>query len=130
MQEFKRRNYVVNRRLQFGMIAVFLTAVLVASIVVLVVMMIAAGAAGNMNAEQFIDTFLVPVLLNDLGIMAALVLVGIVFSNRIAGPLFHIQAVLEDVNAGETARRVHLRPKDYCQNLAENINMLLDSIEK
>lgn len=130
MQEYKRRNYVVNRRLQFGIIAVFLTAVLVASIAALLVMMLAAGASGEMEAEQFIDTFLVPVLLNDLAIMAAVVLVGISFSNRIAGPLFQMQTVLREVSAGASGRRVRLRPKDFAQGLAEDINTLLDRMEK
>jgi signal transduction histidine kinase len=121
-EEYKRRNYVINKRLQFGLIAAFLTAVLIASALAVVVMALAA--------EEFIDTFLVPVLLNDLAIMAAVIIVGIIFSNRIAGPLFHIRGVVEDVIAGKTDRRVRLRPKDFARDLAEKINTLLDKIEK
>ncbi len=129
-EEYKRRNYVVNKRLQFGLIAAFLTAVAVASAAALLAAAIAAGASGRIEAELFIDTILVPVLLNDLAIMAAVVIVGIIFSNRIAGPLFHIRGVLEDVLAGKTDRRVRLRPKDFARDLAEDINTLLDKIEK
>lgn len=62
--------------------------------------------------------------------MAAVVIVLIFYSNRIAGPLFHMDMVIRAVLDGDTTRRVRLRPKDFAASLAESLNSLLDEIEK
>ncbi len=130
MQQFKRRNYVVNRRLQFGLIAVFLTTVLLSSVISVICLTFFLNTARELGPELFLDTFLVPILINDLIIMTAVVIVGVFFSNRIAGPLLHIHMVLDKVIQGDLGKRIVLRPNDYVQGIADDINTLLDKIDK
>lgn len=130
MREYKRRNFVVNKSLQFGIIAVFLTAVLIASLAAMAVSVFILVSSGKISADTFIDTFLLPILINDLLIMTAVALTGIFYSNRIAGPLYQMKAVIEEHISGQPGRRIRVRPNDYGADLAEKINLLLDKNEK
>lgn len=53
-------------------------------------------------------------------------LVGLVISHRAAGPVFHMNRVLTNILNGNPNQRVHLRPNDEFQDLAHNLNKVLD----
>ncbi|MGK5084093.1 HAMP domain-containing protein [Bdellovibrionota bacterium FG-1] len=56
--------------------------------------------------------------------------VGLVFSHRAAGPMFHIRRVCDAVRGGDVRARVHLRPHDDFQEVGQAINAMLDVLEK
>ena len=51
-----------------------------------------------------------------------LVLVAIVGTHRIAGPLFRLERALTNMAKGDLTERIHLREKDGGQDLAQKIN--------
>ena len=55
-------------------------------------------------------------------------LIGIVFSHSIIGPIIHFRRVCSKVSSGDTGVRVHLRRKDEFKYLAQDFNQMLDSI--
>lgn len=53
-------------------------------------------------------------------------LLALLFSNRIAGPVFNIVRVVEKYIAGDESVRVRIRKNDFFHPLGETINKLLD----
>lgn len=51
---------------------------------------------------------------------------AMLFSNRVAGPVYRIHKALADVRAGDLAVRVHLREKDLLTETADELNSTLD----
>jgi len=56
--------------------------------------------------------------------------IALVFSHRVAGPLYHFRRVFEEVRAGKTEARIRLRPNDEFQDVAESFNGMLDELVK
>ena len=77
---------------------------------------------------------IVPVLLSVAGfVVVAMILVifnSLRFSNRVAGPMYRIQKILERVRQGEHDLRVRLRKDDFLVELAGSLNEFLAWLEK
>ncbi len=146
METYKRRNFVVNRRLQFGMISFFLITVLIALLISTAGLIVyysvrfpaepggtpgaevepAPREAGSTPVVPRLELILPPILINNLCIMVIMAVFGIFFSHRIAGPLYHIETVVAEVLAGNDTERVHLRPRDFVHDLANEVNALIE----
>jgi signal transduction histidine kinase len=57
-------------------------------------------------------------------------LIGLVYSHRVAGPLFKIKKVCKDICDGNTSARIKLRPNDAFRDVAEQLNLLIDILQK
>ncbi len=69
------------------------------------------------------------VLLMRLVFLSPLViLIGLVLSNRIAGPIYRIQRFLRRVSTGNYDERLKLREKDELQDVAGSINHLVSKL--
>jgi len=55
-------------------------------------------------------------------------IMALVFSHKIAGPLYHFRISFEKIRAGKVTERVHLRPKDEFQEVALAFNEMMDSL--
>ena len=53
---------------------------------------------------------------------------GLILSHRAAGPLFHFKKVFEAIRAGSVDARIHLRPKDDFQEVAQSFNQMMDKM--
>ena len=58
------------------------------------------------------------------------ILIGLVLSNRIAGPIYSIQNYLRDLAQGKYDKRLKLREKDELKDVAEEINNLVSKLKK
>lgn len=56
-------------------------------------------------------------------------LLGARLSHRIAGPLVQVQRVLQKARQGNYAVRANIRGNDYLQEIVEDLNLLLQSLE-
>lgn len=72
-----------------------------------------------------IELILPPILVNNLIIVVLLVIIGIFYSHRIAGPVYRISRDIERVLEGEKGVSIRLRKKDKLKDLAEKINQLI-----
>lgn len=76
----------------------------------------------------------IPLLFAAIGVLvvtapALLILQAIRYSHRVAGPAYRVKRSLEQFRAGERAQRVHLRPDDEIQDVAEALNQFLEWVE-
>ncbi len=51
------------------------------------------------------------------------------FSNRVAGPVWRIARSLRQLSANQKTDRIQLRKDDFCHDLADDVNRLLDAQE-
>jgi nitrogen fixation/metabolism regulation signal transduction histidine kinase len=88
-----------------------------------------ARVEGKAPDPRVLLVILPPLLLNDLAIMVVVIVLGIVMSHRIAGPVFRIAADIDRVLSGERGVRVSLRRRDAFEELAEKVNELFEHID-
>lgn len=57
-------------------------------------------------------------------------LVGIIFTHRTIGPLYHFNKIFGLIRKGDTSARIHLRQRDDFREIAENFNGMMDDLTK
>lgn len=75
-------------------------------------------------------TFLVSLSLVNLAVVAVVAVWALFVTHRAAGSVYHIRRVIEEIKAGNSRARVHLREKDEFQGLARSFNEMMDGIQK
>ncbi len=55
---------------------------------------------------------------------------GILLTHRVVGPIHKLRKAMDEVAAGRSDVRLHLRSNDEFQDLAESFNRMLDSRQK
>ena len=88
-----------------------------------------AHAAGSAARPELLLVILPPLLLNDLVIMLLFIVLGILATHRIAGPVYRMEVDIERVLAGDTGVRVRTRKWDAFPDLAERVNELIEYID-
>jgi methyl-accepting chemotaxis protein len=127
-----RRIKVVDGRFQYRMIALSLLMVLLGLLVFAGLSALYFGLArveGHAVDPRLLMVILPPLLLNDLAIMVIVIVIGLVMSHRIAGPVYRIAADIDRVLAGGRDVRVNLRKNDALADLAEKVNELFEHID-
>lgn len=56
--------------------------------------------------------------------------IGLIYSHRVAGPLFKIKKVCKEICDGNSSARIKLRPNDAFRDVAEQLNLLIDTLQK
>jgi hypothetical protein len=75
------------------------------------------------------NTFWRTVLFGAIFECMMIILLGIFFSHRIAGPLFKISRYLKEVGAGRYPGLIKLRKDDMLKNFAETVNEMIVSLK-
>lgn len=140
MDLFRRRTFFVDRKIQ-GWVMMTVTLVCTATILVLglipdtmyrkaiAVWYEVPGLRGAFE-NDFYPSLDVLFLLAIPGFILLNLFLSMMLSHRIAGPLFNIKRVVREYRSGDRGRRVRLREGDYCEDLAAEINALLDSLDR
>lgn len=133
-----RKQLVVDKNLQYSMIKYLVLYSTSLSLIFLAILYYASNrfiekvALMNINEDVMINLF------NDINYMAVaffiLILVisllsgyfSLFFSNKIAGPIYNINQVLDSNARDNTYRTIKLRKNDYFINLSEKINLLIE----
>lgn len=134
---YHRRQWVVNRRLQFRFVGM-----LMACYIVLVVLTLAGmyGALwltlytfdllGDPTYVSLFTTAGLILALELLLLAPPVIFMGIWLTHKVAGPMVRICAVLERMARGHLETRITLRKGDALVEVAEGINRLADALQK
>ncbi len=76
-----------------------------------------------------LELILPPLLINNLAIMAFIIVVGVFITHRIAGPVYRVEKDIDRVLAGEKGVRIALRKGDNFPALADKVNKLVERID-
>ena len=130
----KRRNFLVNRSLQLGLLKAHLI-LFSASIAFLTVGMFAPLVADlNGTGEETSDSvstanamlYMHEHLWALMGFTILFLCLGLLrLSHKIAGPLHRFRSALEDLARGDPAREIHLRRGDSLKEEAQQLNRLI-----
>ncbi len=88
-----------------------------------------SGAVDTLAAQRTILDLLWPVM--AVCVLATLIITffsGLIFSHRMAGPIFRIKRTLLEIAEGNLHEYIRLRKKDDFKSMAEVINSLKDSL--
>ena len=129
----RRTRFLVNRKLQLGMsfqivAYVYLYLVLFALLAnysALKTVVFGTGGDADYIAaverlEVFVEVMVLPLILTFL----CLWLHGILFSHRLAGPIYRIKQALSQARSGNLSMDVKLRERDYFQDICDELNGL------
>jgi len=136
---FRRRKYIIQRGLQFRYIGLVFGLALIASIVTgWTVFATGWYFLGEKLASVYPQGRLIYVLratnialIRNLLLVSPLIFIlGLLFSHRIAGPVYRITKTLEEIIKGNIGLKIKLREGDELVDLAYMINNLTDNLNK
>lgn len=138
-EQFKRKQYFIDKDFQGRFIVKFCIIVLVASLLSGILMFVFSWGSTTVAIENTkvvvkrTSEFILPVLLSTLlvaGFFAAIsVLVLTLFtSHKIAGPLFRLKREIDLMKEGDLTRNFSIRSDDQLQGLAKSLSDMCAAI--
>ncbi len=141
---FWNRKYVVDKKFQFEITGYFLSFYFIVLVALYLFLRYAilGSIADLKNLESLnsstLDLFMEHIMqiLNTSFIIFTLVggafafAGGIFMSNKISGPIFRIQKIIQQMNIGNFKNNFTLRKHDYCENLYSDLEKLNETLLK
>lgn len=137
----RRKNYFIKKRFQLSFLYRFLLLLLVESLLIAGLFMYISSdtlTTGYFNyilkIERTSDFFFVSLLLIISIVVIGMAIIGmilfILLSHRIAGPLYRFEHDLEEMAKGDLTKRISLRKTDQLTELKEALNTMVDSLDQ
>jgi len=137
----KRKNYLINKPLQFAYAGITVWLLLIAIILIgTFTYYITLNTILNQLQvkNQLVDAYKTVstinlILIKRVGILLILVILfalilEIFFLHRIAGPIYRIEKTLNDIAEGKKVQPIKLRKKDFFKSLAASVNKVIEKI--
>ena len=134
----RRKKYLIKKGLQFRYIGTILAVVFFIALVCTAttyysLLVLLGEKLANVYPQGRLAITLknvnVIVLYRVLLLIPFVTIVGLILSHRIAGPVFRIEAVLQDIGKGNLDVKVSLRKRDELKDLAETVNTMTDDLK-
>jgi methyl-accepting chemotaxis protein len=137
----RRTNYFIKKKFQLRFLLGFVLLIVLAALLIMGLFLYVSNntlTTGYTNstlrventATFFFTTFLLIALISAVVVGVVGVIIFILFSHRIAGPLHHFETVLQEIEAGDLTSRIVLRKSDQLVELKTALNLLLESMNK
>lgn len=135
-----RKNYFVKKGFQMNFLLRFLVLLILESILIAGLLMFVSGdtiTTGYVNSILKIEStpyfFMVPFILITAIVMVGIGMAGMVvfilLSHRIAGPLYRFEKMLGQVEGGDLTTRISLRKTDQLVELKNSLNVFINSLD-
>ncbi len=129
----RRKNYFIKKAFQTHFSLRFAALIILAAGLVTGIFLYASSGTlttGYMGSELRIEktsAFFSPTLLWTsalvaLGVGLAGLIVFIIYSHRLAGPLYRVEKALHEIGQGDLTHRIKLRKNDQLEDLAQSLN--------
>ena len=139
-KKFRRKNYFINKRFQTNFIVKFFILILLEVVLAIGVFAyitsgtITTGYMGpDLKVEKtlsfFLPSFSILYLIVALLIGLSGIVVFLLVSHKIAGPLYNFEKSLNIINKGDLSHRCNLRQSDQLITLAESLNNFTSTID-
>ena len=137
----KRRNYLINKKFQFSFLSKFVALLLLESVLIVTLFFylshgtVTTGYANSILTVEttrnfFLTPFILLTLIVAIGVAMAGMLVFILLSHRIAGPLYRFEVTLKKLQEGDMTTDVTLRKSDQLGEVQQELNVLIQSLDK
>jgi len=133
----KRRNYFIDREFQTKFILKFCLLVVLAGVITTGILYFVGKRSTTVSIldsrviVRSTADFLMPILIQT--VLAVLVIMGLatiiitlLFSHKIAGPLYRFKKAIEGVKLGNLSANFHLRNYDQLKGLSSEVNAMID----
>lgn len=136
----RRKNYFIKKAFQLKFLSGFIILIVLESLLITSLFMYASNntlttgySNSTLRVENTPSFFLVSLifitLITVIGIGMAGMIIFILLSHRIAGPLYRFEKSLKDLEAGDLTRRINLRRTDQLAELNKGMNTLMESMD-
>ena len=85
---------------------------------------------GTTDVSSLFKIVLIPILAANMLILCIIVPYSLVYSNKVAGPVYRFQKSLDLLLEGQLDFMIRLRKKDEFKNIAEKMNALIDYMRR
>lgn len=135
MTKNRRKQLIVNKPFQYklmGYLAMLATGITAAFAIALgfsravVHRSVAQSVAGS--GPSLMDMLWLPILVTLILAIIASLFIGLYYSHRIAGPLFNLKRVLNQIENGLIDRPMSIRSKDELHDVQDAVNEMLDGL--
>ena len=137
---FRRRNYFIKKKFQMSFLSGFILLLVLESILIGGLFMHASTNTlttgyfdSVLRVERTSDFFYISFLLITFIVVIGMGIIGMVvfvlLSHRIAGPLYRFEKTLEAIESGDLTTRISLRKKDEITELKSGLNAAIDSLD-
>jgi len=133
-KKFVRTKIIVNKKFQYKMLLLFLIPFLIMNIVMFYCLSMSFSSLLIQNVSKEIENDLIT-FKNKIYIIAtcgSLLIINVMFpivllfSHRIAGPMFKLHRKLVAFNAGSAPEKIYFRKKDFFKNFVTDFNRFLE----
>jgi methyl-accepting chemotaxis protein len=135
-----RKNYFIKKRFQTVFFLKFVALLLVESLLITALLLLFSNdtvTTGYLNStlriektpDFFFTSFLLIILITMVGIGIAAMVMFILLSHRIAGPMYRFEKALKEIEDGDLTARVDIRKTDQLTELKDSINAVASSLD-
>jgi signal transduction histidine kinase len=130
-----RSHYLIKKKLQLGLAFRFLLLSVLFSIfigfeVYITIWPVVAEAISGLSIALVKKHILFRLIFFSIPVIFVIVIGSIIFTHRIAGPLYRLEKTLDDLIAGKDVDIIRLRKKDEFQGLTQKLNEFIRIIKK
>lgn len=130
-----RRHYLIKKRLQLGLTSRFLFLTILFSLfigfeVYVTIWPVASGFISEDSMELVKHQIFFRFLFFVFPIIFVIAAFSIIFSHRIAGPIYRFEQTLDKLIQGEDVEVIKLRPGDELEELATKLNELIHIVKR
>ncbi|MCA9392858.1 MAG: HAMP domain-containing protein [Candidatus Omnitrophica bacterium] len=136
-----RKQYYIDKTFQKRFITVFCVMIILMSIVAVTTILYLNRSTTTVAFEDLRITvkttsdFIAPIIIQTLIVTTSLTAVAVLiltvmFSHKISGPLFNINREVEKMANGDLSQRVKIRSDDQLQHLGSSIDEMRESLRK
>ena len=137
----RRRNYFIKKKFQMNFLYRFLMLLILESALIAGLFLYVSNntlTTGYFDSILRIERtpifFFVPFLLIILTVVIGMTMIGmivfILLTHRIAGPLYRFEKDLEEIASGNLSKRINLRKTDQMTELQEALNSFVDTFDQ
>jgi len=134
----KRKNYFIDKEFQTRFVLKFCLLVVLAAIITTAILYFVSKQSTTVSIldsrvmVRSTADFLLPILIQTvLAVMVILglatIIVTLLFSHKIAGPLYRFKKAIEEIKLGNLSANFHLRNYDQLQDLSDEVNAMIDT---
>ena len=133
---YKRRQYFIDRKFQSDYIIKFCALVVLGGLLTIGLLYLLAMRSTTVSivdsrvVVRSTADFLLPLLVQTVAVVTILIgiavmVVAVLLSHKIAGPLYRFQKEIKNLENGDFTTEFRIRKMDQLQDLAENFNQMI-----
>jgi len=135
MKGYTRKKYVINKDLQLRLLFKFLFSLLIISFVIVwnfyyATWTMLANDLRGLGLSVLKSSISIRMIILSICLILVFTTFSIFISHRIAGPIYKIKSVIDEMARGSIPSRIFLRKNDEFKELAESVNNLIEYLNE